>query len=324
METKQSSKRVRKPVKTATAKVIEEMASPVGEDKETALRSGITVNALSLARAAVETKDELAASVRRAETVMILLTQGKPDDVKDALRSSAKSDGNKYALDVPKVVNGKQAYGENGQPITQKLPQPPIVYHMVTRFGMQLQSARVRVREIRALRDALASGLPFEWKKEKGWHAIVRLADKVNKQKADQDRRNSANLRVQELFLKMREEEGIPQFVQKEGKQVLHVPSEQEAEKLEELYVVAQREVEAELAATTTTGETEEQRVQRIGQRMLKDRGYDVAMKVAKWIIANAKPEPEQGEPSAQVKEAVAGAIVGRGRKAKAAKVAVH
>lgn len=153
---------------TSTATVSDEKREPVGSDKESALRGGLTVSVKALA--SLWTAKELtAAEQRRAVMFVQMIRQSDPADVKEAMRGATKEE--------------KEA-DENAQ--------APVVAAMV-KGGMLESSARVRLSQMRTVYASYADGsLPvFNAKgdailpdaKIPGWNPLVKAATEAAKQR---------------------------------------------------------------------------------------------------------------------------------------------
>lgn len=287
-----SSKLRRKQTATATAEVMEGRLVPVGEHKESELRGGVVVTAQSLAMAARESAEEVNRQVARIELIVLMLSQDRKA-VDEATRGPAEKDGKQFALPVPVMVKGKQAYGDDGKPLYKETPQAPMIYWLVkpkNGAGISLNAARTRAGEIRAMRDAIYKG-GFDWTKYKrgGWKAVIDAARSYKAERSEADKVAERRSKVDALYTKKREEAGIPLY-EADGI-TAHMVSEAERAKLLKLRAEAEEET-----PVGVDQESPDQRAKRIAARIIKDRGWDVAQAVAKIIEATPKPNEAEAD----------------------------
>lgn len=305
METKQSKSRSART--SATGAVMQSQLEPVGEHKESELRGGIVLTARSLAMATREGAVELQASGARLHLVLELLRRD-PKQVGAALQGIVKADGNKFALMVTKRVKGKIQYDDHGQPVKELRPVPEFVYWLVKDGGgkMDVDAARTRYGNVNTMRAAQTRG----WKADetRGWDFNVKAAQTFMRKVRENDQGANAQLAINKQFAELRQQAGLPADRDETGKLIEFTPDQEET--LAALYQEAKAQVEAK-ANAAKSGETA---AERVAKRIIRDRGNDLAMKIAEKIealIASAQPalapaKQGEGKPKRQRRTATA------------------
>jgi hypothetical protein len=140
--------------RSATARVMEEKLTSIGEAKEPALRAGKGISVVALAHLWID-KETSALEGRRAQMFIDLIASSKAEDVDNALRGPTKDER-------------KAAKAED------RPAEPPFVTEAV-REGMLKSSAQARLSQMRAVRAAYDEGI-IDRSKVPGWNALVKLA----------------------------------------------------------------------------------------------------------------------------------------------------